>query len=40
MTKTIPEYEDKSLLNHVNKDRERLILTRNEVYEQQMTKFK
>ena len=40
MTKTIPEYEEKSLFNHLNKDRDKLILTKNEVYEQEMKKFK
>ena len=40
MSKTLPQYEQKSLLNHFGKDREKLLLTKNNNFELEMEKFK
>ena len=39
MTKALPDYEEKVLLNHLNKNREKLVLKRDENYSQQFSQF-
>jgi len=40
MMKSLPEYEEKCMLNHLDKKREELILTQNEKHLQEMKRVK
>jgi len=39
MKKTVPEYEERFFLSHVGKNREKLILNRNEEFAAKMLEF-
>lgn len=40
MAKTIPEYEERSLLNHLGKYRDKLVITRTTDFAEELARFK